>query len=98
MDSKQDAGIKIFNNVSQEQHQSQQQNLIIEILLEAIKDELTGKQRKDLLEIAERIKDPEKIRKSIFDKIKGFGEGVAANIVANIITNPQVWNNLGMLL
>lgn len=67
-------------------------------MIEAVKDELTGKQRKELLEIAKNAKDPEKARKSIFDKIKGFGEDVAANIVANIVTNPEVWQGLGALL
>ena len=83
---------------SQEQHQNQHQDVIIKILLEAAKDELTGKQRKELLEIAENTKDPQEAHKSIFAKLKGFGEDVAANIVANILTNPQVWQNLGSLL
>lgn len=90
--------ISIQTNVKQEQSQSQHQDIIVEILLEAVKDELTGKQRKELLEIAKNTKDPEKVRKSIFDKIKGFGEDVAANIVANIVTNPEVWQSIGALL
>lgn len=83
---------------SQEQRQSQQQDVIVKILLEAAKDELTGKQRKELLAIAEETLDPQEARKSIFTKLKEFGEDVAANIVANIITNPQVWQNIGSLL
>lgn len=83
---------------NQEQHQSQQQDVIVKILLEAAKDELTGKQRKELLAIAEETTDPQDARKSIFEKLKEFGEDVTANIVANIITNPQVWQNLGSLL
>ena len=91
-------GIQITNTVKQSQTQSQEQNVIINILLEAVKDELTGKQRKELLAIAEETKDPQEAHKSIFAKLKGFGEDVAANIIANIITNPQVWQNLGSLL
>lgn len=83
---------------SQEQHQSQQQDVIVKILLEAAKDELTGKQRKELLAISEETTDPKDARKSISEKLKEFGEDVAANIVANIITNPQVWQNIGSLL
>ena len=83
---------------NQEQRQSQQQDVIIKILLEAAKDELTGKQRKELLAIAEETLDPQEARKSIFAKLKDFGEDVAANIVANIMTNPQVWQNIGSLL
>lgn len=104
-------GIPIRKNVSdkslnvnttvtqnQEQHQNQQQDVVIKILLESVKDELTGKQRKELLAIAEETKDPQEAHKSIFAKLKEFGEDVAANIVANIMTNPGVWQNIGSLL
>lgn len=83
---------------NQEQHQNQQQDVVVKILLEAAKDELNGKQRKELLEIVENTKDPQKAQKSIFTKLKEFGEDVAANIVANIMTNPQVWQKIGSLL
>ena len=83
---------------SQEQKQSQQQDVVLSILLEAAKDELTGKQRKELLAIVEESKDPQKARKSIMTKLKEFGEDVATNIVANILTSPQVWQNIGSLL
>lgn len=82
---------------SQEQKQTQQQDVIIKILIEAAKDELTGKQFKELLSIAKKTKDPVEAHKSIFAKLKEFGEDVVANIVANIMTNPQVWQNLGSL-
>lgn len=83
---------------SQEQKQNQQQDVIVKILLEAVKDELTGKQRKELLAIAEETKEPQIAHKSILAKLKEFGEDVAANIVANIITNPKVWQYFGSLL
>lgn len=83
---------------SQEQKQNQQQDVIVKILLEAAKDELTGKQRKELLAIAEKIKNPQEAHKSILNKLKEFGGDVAANIIANIITNPKVWQNIGSLL
>lgn len=83
---------------SQEQKQSQHQDVIVRILLDAAKDELTGRQRKELLEIAETIKDPKEAHKSVLSKLKEFGEDVAANIVANIITYPQVWQNIASLL
>ena len=90
--------IILNNNITQTQEQHQQQDVVVKILLEAAKDELTGKQRKELLAIAEKTKDPQEAHKSILAKLKGFGEDVAANIVANIITNPQVWQNLGSIL
>ena len=85
-------------SVSQNQKQSQHQDVIVNILLEAIKDELTGRQRKEIIEIANNSKTPEEARKNIFDKLKEYGEGVSASIVANILTNPNVWSTIGSLL
>lgn len=85
-------------SVLQNQEQRQHQDVIINILLDAIKDELTGRQRKEILEIAKKSETPEEARKGIFEKIKEFGSDVSANIVANIMTNPDVWITLGSLL
>lgn len=95
-----DKSVNVSTTVTQnqEQHQNQQQDVVVKILLEAAKDELNGKQRKELLEIVENTKDPKKAQNSIFAKLKEFGEDVAANIVANIMTNPQVWQKIGFLL
>ena len=39
--------------------------------------------------------DLEKAKPKVIDKIKSFGENVASNILANIITNPAIWSCLG---
>ncbi len=91
-------GIQITNNLSQSQSQSQEQNVIVKVLLEAIKDELTGKQRKELLAIAQEAKDPQEAHKGIMEKLKEYGANVSASIVANILTNPDVWATLSSLL
>ena len=95
-----DKSVNVNTMVSQnqEQHQNQKQDVIVKILLEAVKDELTGKQWKELLAVAKVTTDPVESRKSILDKIKSFGEGVASNIVANIVTNPVVWQSLGTFI
>ena len=90
--SKSNGGIKIVNNLTQSQTQSQEQNVVVNILLEAIKDDLTGKQRKELLAIAKEASTPEEAHKGILEKLKSFGADVSASIVANILTNPQVWS------
>ena len=91
-------GIQITNNLSQSQTQSQELNVIVKVLLEAVKDELTGKQRKELLSIADAAKSPEEAHKGFMEKLKEYGESVSASIVANILTNPNVWATLGSLL
>ncbi len=90
-------GVNITTNVSNTntQSQNQEQSLAIDIFLEAIKDDLTGKQIKELREVlAASGNDEEKARSGIIEKLKSFGFDVAANIVANIITNPAIWSGL----
>lgn len=83
---------------NQEQHQSQQQDVVVKILLEAAKDELNGKQRKELLAIVENAENPKEVHKRIVEKLKEFGIDISANIVANVLTNPTVWSSLSSLL
>lgn len=90
-------GITVNTNInnSNSQSQSQKLSLAIDIFLEAVKDDLTGRQLKELKEvIKESGDDKEKARNGIIDKLKSFGSDVASNIVANIITNPMIWANL----
>lgn len=76
------------------QNQTQSQNFTIEIFLESIKDEILGKQFKELKAIATEEQDPVKAKSRILGKVKSFGEDVLSNIVANIITNPTIWSGM----
>lgn len=87
-----DKSINITNTMSQ--NQSQSQSIDIDVILESLKNELTGKQYKELETIAQEEIEPKKALKKIIDKLKSFGEGVLASIVANIITNPNIWSGL----
>lgn len=88
---KDSSSINITNNLTQSQQQEQSQQLVVEIFMEAIKDELTGKQQKEIKAILEEEMDIVKAKPKLIDKLKGFGENVLSNIVANIITNPKAW-------
>ena len=77
-------------NVNQSQTQIQSQE--INIFIDAIADELTGKQYKELKSIVQENPNPENSKRKIAEKIKSFGGDVLSNIVANIVTNPSVWN------
>ena len=44
--------------------------------------------------IKEEKGDLEKAKPKVIDKLKSFGENVASNILANIITNPAIWTLL----
>lgn len=86
--------ITTINN-SNSQSQSQEQSLAVQLFIETIKDDLTGRQIKELkYVVAEADNDMQKARLSIIAKLKEFGADVASNIVANILTNPMIWGGL----
>lgn len=85
--------ININNTNTQSQKQSQQQ--AIEIFTEAIKDQLTGSQLKEIKQVVDETKgDLEKAKPKIINKLKSFWENIASNIIANIITNPTIFSQL----
>lgn len=82
-------------NNSNSQSQSQEQSTAVKIFLEAIKDDLTGKQVKEIKQVvADNNNDLEKSKNGIMQKLKSFGSDVAVNIIANILTNPAIWSGL----
>lgn len=89
--SKEEKSIQVI--VNQSQTQFQQQSIAFEIFIESIKDELTGKQQKEIKAIIDEEVDPANAKTKIVDKINSFGSDIASNIIANIITNPAIWGN-----
>lgn len=81
-------------NVNVNQTQSQQQSIASKIFIEAIKDELTGKQLKEIKDILSEKSDSDDKKSNLIDKFKSFGSDVVSNIIANIITNPNIINGL----
>lgn len=73
-------------NVHVNQTQSQQQVQSLDIFMDIIKDELTGKQYKEIKEIVETESNPTQAKIKLVDKIKSFGIDVTSNIISNIIT------------
>lgn len=75
------------------QSQSQSQTQVIDIILETIKSGLTDRQREEIKEIIEKYKnEPQNAKSVVFERIKSFGYDIASNVLANVITNPNVWN------
>lgn len=87
-------------NVSQNNNQNQSTNITfnLELFVEAVKDELKGGQVKELKAILDSDEEPEQKKKSFIDKLKSFGSDLASNILANVMTNPQVYDQIGGLL
>lgn len=91
-------GININNNITntntQSQQQSQQQT--IDILIKSLEEELSVSQLKEIKQLVrEENGDLEKAKPKVIEKLKSFGEGLISNILANIITNPSIWSQLG---
>lgn len=86
--------VTTINNTNS-QSQSQEQSLAVQLFIEAIKDDLTGRQIKELKAVVEDAdNDLQKARPGILAKVKEFGTDVASNIVANLLTNPMIWGGL----
>lgn len=74
-------------------NQSQKVKINLSLIIESVQKELTGNQLKelqDVLEDKEIIAEEKKSR--IVDKLKKFGGDVASNIIANILTNPNLYS------
>jgi histone acetyltransferase (RNA polymerase elongator complex component) len=83
-------------NITLNQQQSQQQIVNFSIFIEALQEELTGKQLKEIQEILDNKEEKPEVKKTkIIDKLKSFGENVASNILAGVLTNPQLWSEIG---
>lgn len=84
-----------INNIHINNTQNNTQQVTVNLFLEAIKDELKGKDLKEVKEILKDIEaEPEKTKTKLIQKIKGFGGDVLSNIIANILTNPTIYNGL----
>lgn len=83
------------NNIHITNNQNNTNQINVNLFLEAIKDELTGKDLKEIKEILKGLEaEPTKTKNKLIEKIKGFGGNVLSNIVANILTNPAIYNGL----
>ncbi|TBH71453.1 hypothetical protein [Aquirufa antheringensis] len=83
-------------NISQQNTQLQTTNISInlDILIDILKDELKGSQIKELKAIIESNESLEEKKKSFFDKIKSFGADIASNVLANLLTNPNIYEQI----
>lgn len=89
-----DKSVNINTTVTQSQKQSQQQSQEVNLLVDLLKDSLAPYQLEELKEVAKTdIPDSEK-RKNLMEKILSFGSNVGASVLANILTNPAVYNSL----
>jgi hypothetical protein len=70
---------------------NQNQTVNVQLLVSALENELTVTQLKELKEIMNSKDAPENKNEKLKDKLKSFGKDVATNILASILTNPNIW-------
>ena len=82
-------------NNTNSQSQNQEQSMAVQLFIEVIQDDLTGRQIKELKTVvADANNDLQIARPGIIAKLKEFGSDVLSNIVANVLTNPVIWSGL----
>lgn len=81
-----------------EQNQTTQISVNLEYIVEILKGELRTSEIEELKEILDSSDEPKVKKRDFIQKIKSFGSDVASNILANLLTNPQVYEQLGGML
>ncbi|WP_312696007.1 hypothetical protein [Sphingobacterium mizutaii] len=71
--------------------QNQNQTVNINLLISALEDELTVSQLREVNDLMKADEPKSEKKRKIIDKLKLFGSDVASNILANILTNPNIW-------
>ena len=89
-------------NINVNQHISQNQATTVgvnfEMIIESLKYGLSGSQMEELKEILGSNQDNKEKKKTLMQKIKSFGLDTASNILSNLLTNSQVFEQLGEML
>lgn len=71
------------------------QKVVLNLFVDAIKDEIAGKDYKALKEILKNYeREPKETASKLKKKLKSFGENVLTNIVTNILTHPNIYSAL----
>ncbi|SEA12663.1 hypothetical protein [Bizionia paragorgiae] len=71
------------------------QQIVLNLFTEAVRDEISGKEYKELKEILKNYeREPEKTTFKIKERLKKMGGDVLTNIITNILTNPNIYGGL----
>jgi len=96
--TKKDENFSVVVNQQNHQNQSTSVSINLSFIIEVLKGELRNSEIEEVKEILESEEEPKEKKRKFIDKIKSFGNDVASNILANILTNPEVYSSLNQLL
>lgn len=65
---------------------------MIKLIRDLIKNELTGKQVKEIEDVLKEDTSPGDKKLKVLQKLKSFGSDVASNIVASVLTNINLFH------
>lgn len=83
--------INFTPNISQTQFQGQE----VMIFISTLKDVLSNEQLNELKKIVVEEKDnTDNAKKRLSEKLKTFGNDVLSSIIANLLINPVLWNQI----
>lgn len=71
---------------------TQNQSLVVSILNSALENELNHEQMQELIELLKSQETKSQKKNKITEKLISFGSDVTSNILANILTNPNIWS------
>ncbi|MBL8004376.1 MAG: hypothetical protein JNL36_04675 [Candidatus Kapabacteria bacterium] len=92
------SGVNVAVSNNNHQTQTTTVTISIETLLDVIKGELRASEIEEFKEILSAQTDPKVTKRKFIEKLKSFGENVSSNILANLVTNPSVWQKLSTML
>lgn len=90
-DTEKKHSVTINNNNNNTNNVTQNQTLTTNTIKQVLQEELTGKQFNEVMQIIEAEPDPVVAAPKLLDKLKSFGSDVASNVLANILTNPNLY-------
>lgn len=71
------------------------QQIVLNLFTEVMRDEMTGKEYKELKELLKNYEcEPEKTSSKIKEKLKKMGSDVLTNIITSILTNPNIYGGI----
>ena len=79
------------SNININLTQNQNQTVNINLLITALEEQLTVSQFREINELMKNDDQKTEKKNKIINKLKSFGSDVASNILANILTNPNIW-------
>lgn len=92
--SKNDISFDNQVNIENRINVNQQQSVSIEFYIGLLKDSFSESQLKELKDIVKEANTKETLKPKILQKIKDFGSDLSSNILASLISNPEIWSKM----